>query len=324
MSHFLVLVIGNDYKDQLEPYKNQSNDPENNPYFIFKDMSNSEEEKQKYDTEKVELIDYLGKVYSKYDKKFYRIKSGTYEEELMLPKGATIRQGFIKELYPTYEDYLNEYCGYDFNDTKQAYGYWYNPNAKWDWYQVGGRWTGYFKLKKNKYKVNQNFSIKTSKTKSDWADSVLLGDIDIQGMIKDAKKTANQIYNIIEGLLKGRQYPVWKDILAKYGEQNIDVARAEFYENEVVKDFNDAKFFVLGDFYEEYGNSRQEYINKCVKKVMVPFAFVKDGNWYERGKMGWWGIVNNVVEENEWNEKCHQLISELPHDTLITAVDCHI
>ena len=23
----------------------------------------------------------------------------------------------------------------------------YNPNSKWDWYEVGGRWTGYFKLK---------------------------------------------------------------------------------------------------------------------------------------------------------------------------------
>lgn len=23
-------------------------------------------------------------------------------------------------------------------------GYWYNPNAKWDWYEIGGRWSGYF------------------------------------------------------------------------------------------------------------------------------------------------------------------------------------
>lgn len=32
----------------------------------------------------------------------------------------------------------------------------YNPNSKWDWYQVGGRWTGFFKNKKGaKGKVMQ-------------------------------------------------------------------------------------------------------------------------------------------------------------------------
>lgn len=33
-------------------------------------------------------------------------------------------------------------------DEKQGdYGYWYNPNAKWDWWTVGGRWSGLLHLK---------------------------------------------------------------------------------------------------------------------------------------------------------------------------------
>jgi len=27
-------------------------------------------------------------------------------------------------------------------------GYWFNPNARWDWYSIGGRWAGQLKLKK--------------------------------------------------------------------------------------------------------------------------------------------------------------------------------
>ncbi len=27
-------------------------------------------------------------------------------------------------------------------------GYWHNPNARWDWYSIGGRWAGKLKLKK--------------------------------------------------------------------------------------------------------------------------------------------------------------------------------
>lgn len=324
MSHFVVLVIGNDYEGQLAPYVEQSDDPENDQHFIFKDMSNSEEEKKEYETKQVELVDYLGKTYSKYEDIFYKSKPGSWDKECILPEGAVLRTGSIKELYPTFEQYLSEYSGYRFNEKKQAYGYWHNPNAKWDWYQVGGRWTGYFKLKEGKYGLNGNPGLMTPEAKAGWADSVMLGDIDVEGMIAEARKTANETYDTLEGLLKGREYPVWKDILAKHGEEGINAAREEYHAHEVVKDFNAARFMVWGDFYDEYGHSREEYVQKSVKRVLVPFAVLKDGDWYEKGRMGWWATVSNEMEENEWNEQFQQLIAGLPADTLLTAVDCHI
>ena len=44
-------------------------------------------------------------------------------------------------LYPTIEEYVETY-GYTYFDGKP--GYWYNKNAKWDWWVVGGRWDGCF------------------------------------------------------------------------------------------------------------------------------------------------------------------------------------
>ena len=42
------------------------------------------------------------------------------------------------------------YEKYDEDDTSGEQGRWYNPNARWDWYCVGGRWAGQLKLLEGK------------------------------------------------------------------------------------------------------------------------------------------------------------------------------
>lgn len=63
---------------------------------------------------------------------FYKQKEGSFERVFVLPEGATLRTGAIKEVYPDFEDYLENYCGYSYDEDHKAYGYWHNPNAKWD------------------------------------------------------------------------------------------------------------------------------------------------------------------------------------------------
>ena len=46
-----------------------------------------------------------------------------------------------KEKYPTIDKLAKEYFGY--RKVNGKYGYMSNPNAKWDWYSEGGRWSGY-------------------------------------------------------------------------------------------------------------------------------------------------------------------------------------
>lgn len=45
-----------------------------------------------------------------------------------------------KEKYPTIDKLAKEYFGY--RKVNGKYGYMSNPNAKWDWYEEGGRWSG--------------------------------------------------------------------------------------------------------------------------------------------------------------------------------------
>lgn len=57
---------------------------------------------------------------------------------------------------------------------------------------------------------------------------------------------------------------------------------------------------------------------------LCTFAVLKDGEWYERGKMGWWAIVTDEKEDGVWEAEHKKLIEELPDNTLISIYDCHI
>lgn len=60
-----------------------------------------------------------------------------------------------------------------------------------------------------------------------------------------------------------------------------------------------------------------------VEEISV-FAVVKDGKWYERGKIGWFAVVSDEKDKDAWNEEVKQLLASLPPDTLLTMYDCHI
>jgi hypothetical protein len=67
-------------------------------------------------------------------------------------------------------------------------------DAEYDWYLLGGRWTGYFKLKPNKKGVSGEPGLMTEKAKRGYADSALNKDIESKGsggptfaVVKDGK-----------------------------------------------------------------------------------------------------------------------------------------
>lgn len=77
-----------------------------------------------------------------------------------------------------------------------------------------------------------------------------------------------------------------------------------------------------------------ERVNQCTiqevdwEKIGVPFCFVDiDGEWREKGEMGWWCMVNNEKEDLEW-DKDFKAFSEYMRahypDELITVIDFHI
>jgi len=63
-------------------------------------------------------------------------------------------------------------------------------------------------------------------------------------------------------------------------------------------------------------------VNLEAMKTAPPYAIVKDGKWYARGTMGFWGISRNEV--GGWSETFAQILSTVDPNTTVTVVDCHI
>ncbi len=62
-----------------------------------------------------------------------------------------------------------------------------------------------------------------------------------------------------------------------------------------------------------------------LSKIDVPYAFVKpDGEWCERGSMGWFGMSSGDAPIDEWSKTFMAYIRSLPKDTWVTQDDCHI
>jgi len=102
--------------------------------------------RQEYETESREMVKTInGELLSPYDKMFEYLPDPdrVWMKEWKYPDGFTKISVKHNKMYPTFEDFAKEWHGHN----ERPYGYWTNSNAKWDWWQVGGRWTGLLKLK---------------------------------------------------------------------------------------------------------------------------------------------------------------------------------
>lgn len=127
------------------------------------------------------------------------------------------------------------------------YGYWYNPNAKWDWWEVGGRWN-------NKLTIADGQTLK--------------------------RVNSARIKNL---LLETESY------------------------------------------LEKHYKSQEEYAD--LESLFYTHAVVdKDGYWYEKGEMGWFGVSSEDEKQAaDWKRNYKErFLDNADEDDWITIIDCHI
>lgn len=231
----------------------------------------------------------------------------------------------LKEKYPNYNDYLQDWHG--ISPDKQ--GYWINENAKWDWYSLGGRWTGYFKLKPNAAGDIGEPGAFGNAARVGYVDSALKGAIDFEGMKMDAMEEARERYQEVLSMFNGnipKLERTWDDILADESIEGIDNKRDLYHSQpskvralEVAR-AHEEHFFDL----EEFQCTEDEYAESISARVITPFAVVKDGKWYQKGEMGWFGITHDEKDQGVWVEEVQKLLDSLADDTALHLYDCHI
>lgn len=219
--------------------------------------------------------------------------------------------------YETVEEYMKNYHGLKFNEELEAFGYFENPNRKWDWYTLGGRWSGLLKTKSSKY-----------------VDSAFKREIDVEGMRKEARERAEKRYDFassVIGHIKKDDFLTWKSLIKKYEKGKITIEQARIiYHNQPGKvEFEEASrteegrelVGVMANI-EDYLVSKEEYLKKAENNAIATFALLNEDGWYERGSMGWWATVSD--EKDNWEEEFAKLFDSIPDDTLISIYDCHI
>jgi hypothetical protein len=67
-----------------------------------------------------------------------------------------------------------------------------------------------------------------------------------------------------------------------------------------VVDLKEAELLGFFDDVEDFARTRDETAASARANAFCFFAVVKDGKWYERGEMGWWGIVHDEKNRDRW------------------------
>lgn len=308
MSHFVVMVIGEDVEGQLAPYDEQT---EHKEYLTFEEEEI--ENFEKYTTETYELVEVTPEEIAQCRDRDLHVIDGkhyanTFAECFRVPGsfglsfggGGSLSHKVDKKrilkipfttVFPTFEEYMEEYCGCEARDPeKKMYGTWRNTNSKWDWYLVGGRWSGLLKLKNPKASGasmgKKSWTNEKDPDKYGYVDSALLKDIDFEGMAQEQLDKATKAWNDAEE------------------DSNKETSH---------------RYWHYGIHAED---TKKSFIGR--REAFTTFAVVKDGKWYEKGAMGWWGVVHNEKNEGEWEKQFSSLLKELDPDTRITIVDCHI
>jgi hypothetical protein len=306
MSHFTVLCIGKDPEGQLEPF-------------------NERTEVDEYQTGIVPDID-IASFRSHYT-------SVNLEDERNSFTEKTVEENLkltFEELYDKYGDDWNGKSWKETPDGKLGEFSTFNPDGKWDWFQLGGRWSGFLKLKKGvKGTKGEPGLFGTKSTKRGWCDQALKKDIDFDGMRDAAGKEGEKHYKMVLKTFGGTIPTLdvtWDELIDEtnheYNKLSIEQKREMYHSQpamEEVKKHSDK----LGWGFElkPYQSPIEDYVKRCRENAIGTFAVLVEDNWYEKGEMGWFGITHN--ENPNWSSEFQKLLDSVDDDTLISLYDCH-
>ena len=286
MSHFTLLVTGNNPEKQLEPFNENL---EMTPYVT---SEVTDEDKQSFLN-----------TYRTYDPKRTYAQL-TFEE---------VESNKLRTFEELYDEYGSDWNGnsWEFRDGRWVKTSTRNPNSKWDWYVMGGRWDGFLWL-----------------TNGSCANSAYKRDVSFEAKSKDRAQKAREEYLAVQALFPDGVIPTIEHSWESLGDVYSDITErrnAYWSQNSVVlweETIRNANNNLKYLEHEDFQCSEEEYVKRAYDAANVTFAVLHEGKWYERGEMGWWDIVHN--EKADWDVEFNNLIKGLPDHTLLTVFDCHI
>jgi hypothetical protein len=187
----------------------------------------------------------------------------------------------------------------------------YNPKSKWDWWQIGGRWTGWLDPDYEPGMDPRNLGPCTRCGGANiWKNvelslAVSRGDETRVDELKAALRPTGKIKQGEDGL--------W----GRAAEDDPDAQSCGACHGTKIERYDSNAPF-NGDVQP---TSR---VLELLEKIGMPHAVVTpDGHWHEQGRLGWWAQVRNEKKQDEWEPRVRALLEE--HlETMSVVVDAHI
>lgn len=209
---------------------------------------------------------------------------------------------YIKDV-ATFEEYMRD-NGYEYDKETKEYGYYYNPNAKWDWWVIGGRWSGSLIVSNNcdseqgekSWIYGEDNPYKTTDKQYKKCDIARIKDLVFPNKEKEEKKSA-------------RFWEVYIDGYTPKNEEEAQFAKNTFYKKE---------------YYIDRYKTKENFIE--YDTTVLTYAIItKDGTWHAQGEMGWFGISSSETDTMQWLKYFKDVLKKgAEDDSYITIVDCHI
>lgn len=182
----------------------------------------------------------------------------------------------------------DEDCDIDPDTGKR--GYWQNPNAKWDWFQVGGRFSYMLRATDGEY-GELSWGRFGEKRPEGRFDSAKIKDIDFTPDQEASERAIAQWEYNVEG---------------KEGDADL-------------------RWWCSTDYMVNRYGDKETYA-KVESTVFWRAVITPDGKWHEVGEMGWFACSSESGEEYvDWalNFK-ERFIDPCDPECFLTVVDCHI
>lgn len=225
----------------------------------------------------------------------------------------------LKEQYVPYNDFLkeysndellewfvNEYSSYSLKDG-DVYST-YNPNSKWDWYSIGGRFDGELELTDEGIEEAINYH-----RNPQW-----FKDLPREEQVEYVKWSSTAPLKHIKWFVPLSEEE--KKEVRRWWEINIDGAELKDGEE---KD----KYFIWNpDWFRRRYKDVDTYLK--IQEMTNFFAILTpDGEWHEPSKMGWFACTDGEPEDElKWDLEFYDrfIKPNLDSDLICTVVDCHI
>lgn len=207
-----------------------------------------------------------------------------------------------------------------------------NPDSKWDYWRIGGRWGAYFPFR-------AECSGEVIGAERGWDSPEEMAPLHCDGGPKRAldltakredaavkgRKTYAEYQSVVDGLPEALP---WSSFTARIdaGGYTIQQARADYHAQPRVQAVQHSDFRYRDDVIAECAVDVSLYAERERARAVPGFAVVTlEGKWMAPGRMGWFAATDatDSTRIGYW-EAANAYIDALPEDTYLIAVDCHV